>query len=174
MLVLDYSSWLMQIVAPPVSTPDTDSYVGFPCCVSAAALSNVQLGQRAAFSWEFSGLGNATCVINGVNPSNTTGMCTSPLVYPIVTTLNQTLMVNYTDVCAVTHSIGMTFGTFGWELQGSTVVSALGGSNTLALSDRGELAARRSSMNAAGAVSAAAWMHVTAAAAAVVFAALLL
>ncbi|WIA16640.1 hypothetical protein OEZ85_013303 [Tetradesmus obliquus] len=136
--------------------------------------TSITLGQRAAFSWEFNGLGNATCIINGVNPSNTTGMCTSPLVYPIVTTLNQTLMVNYTDVCAVTHSIGMTFGTFGWELQGSTVVSALGGSNTLALSDRGELAARRSSMNAAGAVSAAAWMHVTAAAAAVVFAALLL
>jgi hypothetical protein len=134
----------------------------------------LQLGNRAAFSWEFSGLGNATCVINGVNPSNTTGSCTSPLIYPIVTTLNQTLVVNYTDVCAMTHSIGMTFGTFGWELQGSTVVSALGGSQALALSDRGELAARRSSTSATGAVRRAAWMHVAALIAALVLCVLLL
>ncbi|KAF6263474.1 hypothetical protein COO60DRAFT_411981 [Scenedesmus sp. NREL 46B-D3] len=134
----------------------------------------VTLGSRAAFSWEFSGLGNATCIINGVNPSNATGTCTSPLVYPIVTTLNQTLVVNYTDVCAVTHSIGMTFGTFGWELQGSTAMNALGGNQALALSDRGELAARRSSSSAAAAVNRAAWMHLAAAAAALVFGLLLL
>jgi hypothetical protein len=144
------------------------------CVFCTSAAPALQLGQRAAFSWEFSGLGNATCIINGVNPSNTTGACTSPLIYPIVTTLNQTLVVNYTDVCAVTHSIGMTFGTFGWELQGSTAVNALGGSNALALSDRGELAARRSSLNAAGAVGRAVWMHVAAAAAALVLGVLLL
>eukprot|EP00878_Enallax_costatus_P029609 GHUV01032137.1.p1 GENE.GHUV01032137.1~~GHUV01032137.1.p1 ORF type:complete len:290 (+),score=20.59 GHUV01032137.1:79-948(+) len=100
------------------------------------------LGSKATFTWAFSGLGNTTCEINGVNTNPSTGICTSPLVYTIATTLNQTLVLKYTDVCAVTHTASMTFGGFGWEVSGG--VNELGSSGVLA-SGTSDVSLRKSS-----------------------------
>lgn len=108
----------------------------------------LQLGSKATFEWEFSGLGNTSCEINGVSTNPATGTCRSPLIYTIATTLNQTLVVKFKDVCDVTHSASMTFGTFGWEVNGGSRYE-LGGKGALAPATM-DSSLRR---NGAGAVS---------------------
>lgn len=46
------------------------------------------------------------------------GPCSSPLVWPVRKSANQTLTVSFTDVCGVTRNNSIAFGpSFGWEFR---------------------------------------------------------
>jgi hypothetical protein len=80
----------------------------------------VQLGDKATFSWQWTGLdsGNTHCLIEGKGTVGLAGMCSSPLTYTVRTNLNQTLTLDYKDVCNKHHNASLTFGpSFGWHLE---------------------------------------------------------
>jgi hypothetical protein len=92
------------------------SSVGLPavtCCF-------MQLGDKATFAWQYTGLdtGRYSCTIEGSSTVSLAGPCSSPLTYTVRTTLNQTLAVSYEDVCHAQHNASLTFGPgFGWEVE---------------------------------------------------------
>lgn len=76
-----------------------------------------QVGSYASFDWQYTGLGNTTCTIDGkrVGTDPLTGQCTSPLRTLINDTLQHALVVTFTDVCGVTRRDYMNFSvTNGW------------------------------------------------------------
>lgn len=80
----------------------------------------VQLGDKATFTWQWTGLdsGNNYCRIEGKGTVSLAGNCSSPLTYTIRTNLNQTLLLNYKDVCGKQHNASLTFGpSFGWHVE---------------------------------------------------------
>lgn len=80
----------------------------------------VQLGDKATFAWQWTGLdtGRTHCTIEGKGTVSLAGNCSSPLVYTVRTNLNQTLTVGYDDVCNKHHSASLTFGpSFGWAVE---------------------------------------------------------
>jgi hypothetical protein len=79
-----------------------------------------KLGDKATFSWSYTGLdtGRNNCTIEGGSSVALAGPCSSPLIYTVRTTLNQTLTVSYQDVCRARHNASLTFGPgFGWEVE---------------------------------------------------------
>jgi hypothetical protein len=80
----------------------------------------MQLGDKATFSWQWTGLdsGDTKCHIDGKGTVGLAGNCSSPLTYTVRSNLNQTLTLNYTDVCNKHHNASLTFGpSFGWHLE---------------------------------------------------------
>lgn len=85
-----------------------------------ACLCPTQLGDKATFTWAYTGLdtGRHNCTIEGGSTVALAGACTSPLIYTVRTTLNQTLSIAYQDVCGERHNASLTFGPrFGWEVE---------------------------------------------------------
>lgn len=72
------------------------------------------------FTWQWTGLdsGNTQCRIAGKGTVSLAGNCSSPLTYTIRTNLNQTLTLDYKDVCGKHHNASLTFGPgFGWHVE---------------------------------------------------------
>lgn len=90
------------------------------CCCAVPCCVLLQLGDKATFSWQWTGLdsGNQICLIEGKGTVGLAGNCSSPLTYTVRTNLNQTLTLDYTDVCNKHHNASLTFGpSFGWHLE---------------------------------------------------------
>lgn len=80
----------------------------------------LQLGDKATFSWQWTGLdsGNTQCKIEGTGTVSLAGNCSSPLTYTVRSNLNQTLILDYTDVCRKRHNASLTFApSFGWHVE---------------------------------------------------------
>lgn len=76
------------------------------------------MGEYASFTWQYLGLGNTTCTIDGrpVFTDPHTGQCAPPLKRKITDNLRHTLVVTFTDVCGVTRRDAMNFSVAeGWS-----------------------------------------------------------
>lgn len=75
------------------------------------------VGEKVAFNWQWHGLGNATCAVDGrlrgnvaQAANNAEGACTSPYTLTIPDRLNHTLSVTFSDVCGARRTETLTFG----------------------------------------------------------------
>jgi hypothetical protein len=76
-----------------------------------------QVGQWAEFTWQFLGLGNTTCAVDGRPVSNdpATGQCSSPLRIKVPDGQRHRLVVTFRDVCGTARDSAMNFSvTEGW------------------------------------------------------------
>ncbi len=72
----------------------------------------VTVGSTAMFTFQFSGLGNATCAVDGApfTPDASSPFCTSPVVLPIADMASHTLAVTFTNICGVNRTAVMDYG----------------------------------------------------------------
>ncbi|KIZ06640.1 hypothetical protein MNEG_1308 [Monoraphidium neglectum] len=97
---------------------------------------SIEVGEYAEFSWQFNGLGNTTCTIDGLPEGNDplTGQCRSPLRKKITDTRRHTLAVTLSDVCGVTRRDTMNFSVAeGWTTSAATNEMGPGGGDTWAV-----------------------------------------
>ncbi|GBF90010.1 hypothetical protein Rsub_02716 [Raphidocelis subcapitata] len=79
---------------------------------------SIEVGQIATFTWQYLGLGNTTCKIDGRLQSNdpATGGCSSPLSYRVRDKARHTLELTLRDACGVARRETMDFSvTDGWS-----------------------------------------------------------
>jgi hypothetical protein len=127
---------------------------------------DVQLGDKATFSWQWTGLdsGNTHCLIQGKGTVGLAGNCSSPLTYTVRTNLNQTLTLDYKDVCNKHHNASLTFGPgFGWHLEAKE--AGRGDLQSMTASNAATLMQSRNSVSGLRDMGAAAvWLRVLSAA----------
>jgi len=83
---------------------------------------HTQVGQYANFTWQFLGLGNTSCTLDGRALSNDplTGQCYSPLSVNVTDSSRHTLVVTLRDVCGATMRESMNYSVAeGWTAAGA-------------------------------------------------------
>lgn len=81
-----------------------------------------QVNQLANFTWQYLGLGNTSCTIDGRPVANqpATGQCVSPLSVNVTNANRHNLVVTMRDVCGTTLRNTMNFSVAeGWTLEGT-------------------------------------------------------
>jgi hypothetical protein len=80
------------------------------------------VGQTAEFTWQYLGLGNTTCVVDGrrvANDPDSPGLgCVSPLRQKVADGRKHRLEVTFKDVCGATRRDAITFSVAdGWQAE---------------------------------------------------------
>jgi hypothetical protein len=91
-------------------------------CLITLPSRNTQVNQLANFTWQYLGLGNTSCTIDGRPVANqpATGQCVSPLSVNVTNANRHKLVVTMRDVCGTTLRNTMNFSVAeGWTLEGA-------------------------------------------------------